>query len=367
MPNVYVSYQTLASLPLASTQVVKSSCNPKWDYQKLERISHTSLKSQVKFYLAYNKTTSLFAPHRNLAYSKKMISWSRTSSIDIYLGTAIRKANLRELFSYATSQTHFLFNGFFHDQCDGVAMSSPVAPILANLVKGYREEQWIITKILSCYITADTLMTLSIYFTMSRTQWSFEVISTLDILTLALLLKLNSGKLPFLDVLVDNSRASCITSIYHKSTYTGLLTNCLNFTCFKYKVSLIYTLVDRIITINNTTTGPLGKRSSATIAITLQRNSFRSHLIGKISKGCKNKFSFRPTQNNTSTTGENTTGIRYFKLPLVGDFSTITRKKTESTGWTFFLLSKSRFFQFQRSYSRCIKIPGCVSIHLCRM
>lgn len=83
MPNVYVSYQTLASLPLASTQVVKSSCNPKWDYQKLERISHTSLKSQVKFYLAYNKTTSLFAPHRNLAYSKKMISWSRTSSIYI--------------------------------------------------------------------------------------------------------------------------------------------------------------------------------------------------------------------------------------------------------------------------------------------
>ncbi|XP_020615586.1 C2 domain-containing protein 3-like isoform X2 [Orbicella faveolata] len=46
LPNVYVSYQTLASLPLASTPVVKSSCNPKWEYQKLERISYTSLKSQ---------------------------------------------------------------------------------------------------------------------------------------------------------------------------------------------------------------------------------------------------------------------------------------------------------------------------------
>ena len=55
MPNVYVSYQTLASLPLASTAVVKSSCSPKWEYQKLERISYTSLKSQVKFSLVYNK------------------------------------------------------------------------------------------------------------------------------------------------------------------------------------------------------------------------------------------------------------------------------------------------------------------------
>ena len=35
----------------------------------------------------------------------------------------------------------------------------------------------------------------------------------------------------------------------------------------------------------------------------------------------------RPTQNNTSTTGENTTGIRYLKLPFVGDFSTVTCKK----------------------------------------
>jgi len=53
MPNVYVSYQTLASSPVASTSVVKSSCSPKWEYQKLERISYASLKSQVKFYIVY--------------------------------------------------------------------------------------------------------------------------------------------------------------------------------------------------------------------------------------------------------------------------------------------------------------------------
>ena len=124
---------------------------------------------------------------------------------------------------------------------------------------------------------------------------------------------------------MDNSGTSCITSIYYKSTYTGLLTNFFSFTCFKYKVGLIYTLVDRIFKINNTTTGR--KKDLRQLSITLQWNSFPSHLIDKIIKGNENKFSSRPTQNNTSAIGENTTGIRYFKLPCVDDFSTVTRKK----------------------------------------
>ena len=109
------------------------------------------------------------------------------------------------------------------------------------------------------------------------------------------------------------------------STYTGLLTNFLSFTCFKYKAGLIYTLVDRTFKINNTTTGR--EKDLQQLSITLQRNSFPSHLIDKIIKGYKNKFSSRPTQNDTSTTGVNTTGIQHFKLPFVGDFSTVTRKK----------------------------------------
>ena len=124
---------------------------------------------------------------------------------------------------------------------------------------------------------------------------------------------------------MGNSGTSSITSIYHKSTYTGLLTNFLSFTCFKYKVGLIYSLVDRIFKINNTTTGR--EKDFRQLLITLQRNSFPSHLIDKIIKGYKNKFSFRPIQNNTSSPRENTTGIRYFKLPFVGDFSTVTRNK----------------------------------------
>ena len=45
-----------------------------------------------------------------------------------------------ELFFFATSETNFLFNGTAYDQIDGVAMGSPLAPILANLFMGHHEK-----------------------------------------------------------------------------------------------------------------------------------------------------------------------------------------------------------------------------------
>ena len=50
-------------------------------------------------------------------------------------------------------------------------------------------------------------------------------------------------KVPFLDVLLDNSNPaqSLVTSVFRKSTYTGLL----SFSPFSYKLDLIRTLVDR--------------------------------------------------------------------------------------------------------------------------
>ena len=41
----------------------------------------------------------------------------------------LSERELRSLFTIATSQTHFLFNGSFYDQIDGVAMGSPLAPV----------------------------------------------------------------------------------------------------------------------------------------------------------------------------------------------------------------------------------------------
>ena len=66
-----------------------------------------------------------------------------------YPNLKISSDNLTKLFKFATCETHFLFNGKFYDQIDGVAMGSPLAPVLANLFMGHNEKlglenfQWI--------------------------------------------------------------------------------------------------------------------------------------------------------------------------------------------------------------------------------
>ena len=55
---------------------------------------------------------------------------------------ATRK-ELRELFEFCTSKTNFIFNGVIYDQIDGIAMGSPLAPVLANLFMGVHESKWL--------------------------------------------------------------------------------------------------------------------------------------------------------------------------------------------------------------------------------
>jgi len=52
-------------------------------------------------------------------------------------------SHVLSLFTVATAQTHFSFNGSFYDQIDGVAMGSPLAPGLANLFMGHHEKMWL--------------------------------------------------------------------------------------------------------------------------------------------------------------------------------------------------------------------------------
>ena len=59
------------------------------------------------------------------------------------LDLKISRKDLQKLFQFATNQTNFLFNGNMYDQIDGVAMGSPLAPILANIFIGYHEKGWI--------------------------------------------------------------------------------------------------------------------------------------------------------------------------------------------------------------------------------
>ena len=141
-------------------------------------------------------------------------------------------SDLKRLFSFATAETHFLFKGSFYDQNDGVAMGSPLAPVLANLFLGHHEKIW-----LEQYQGPEVLFyrryvddTFCLFHSEQDAITFFDYINSQHPNIRFTMEKEIDHVLPFLDVLINNThRGSVVTSIFRKKPFTGLLTNYLSF------------------------------------------------------------------------------------------------------------------------------------------
>ena len=242
----------------------------------------------------------------------------------------INKNDLKKLFHFATSQTHFLFFDNFYDQIDGVAMGSPLAPVLANLFMGYHEQLWLsdplVPKVLYYRRYVDD--TLCLFDNENLAMSFFNFINSQHPNIKFTFEKETNGKISFLDVLISKSSNEFITSVFHKKTYTGLLTNYLSFTSFKYKLALIKTLIDRTFKINNTNTG--FQTDLKNLTETLKRNSFPYHVIDKVTKCFLTKINLSkhpPISVNATIDSANDSNVRYYKLPFIGNHSKLTSIK----------------------------------------
>ena len=56
---------------------------------------------------------------------------------------SISRKELKKLFPFPTSQTHFIYNSKFYNQMDGVAIGSSLAPALVNIFMGLHESKWL--------------------------------------------------------------------------------------------------------------------------------------------------------------------------------------------------------------------------------
>ena len=120
------------------------------------------------------------------------------------VGIKITKKELKHLFIYATSKTHFLFNGSIYDQIAGVAMGSPLVLVLVNLLMGHYEHKWIqgysgigpghyrryVDEIFALFQTEEQADLFFSYLKKRHPNISFTIE------------KEENGKLPFLDVLL---------------------------------------------------------------------------------------------------------------------------------------------------------------------
>lgn len=136
-------------------------------------------------------------------------------------------------------------------------------------------------------------------------------------------------KLAFLDVLISKTkRSTCMMTVFHKKTYTVLLMNFLRFTPFSYKIGLVKTLIDRTFRINTTTKGlNADVREVVATLISWWQCNFPSFPINKIKNMYLDKTNQDQTSKNNSSQIPKNASTKYYKLPYVSNYSTITEKK----------------------------------------
>ena len=233
-------------------------------------------------------------------------------------GMEISRDDLKKLFKLATSGTQFMFNGNFYEQLDGVAMGSSIAPILANLFLGYHEGKWIgdyegnkpsyykryVDDIIAGFENENEAKSFLAYLNSKHNNIKF----TLEME--------KEKRLPFLDVLLDNSQ-KLVPSIYRKGTFSGVLTNYFSFTPMKYKIGLVRCLIDRIFKFNNIRLG--FRKDFKNVFKILGCNYYPKYIIIKLLK-----FSMKREEKKTEESKNS-----YFKLPYIDKLSTTFKIKLQ--------------------------------------
>ena len=166
----------------------------------------------------------------------------------------ITRKELKKLFFFATSQTHFIFNSKFYNQIDGIAMGSPLAPVLANIIMGFHESKWLNVYNLKkpkFYLRYVDDVLAAFDNEQDSSNFSNFLNNRHPNIKLTIEKQINHF-IAFLDVFISgNNNQNLTLQTYHKSTYTGVLLSFKSFTSFSYKISLIKCLIDRSFKICN--------------------------------------------------------------------------------------------------------------------
>ncbi|CAF3764573.1 unnamed protein product [Rotaria sp. Silwood1] len=192
------------------------------------------------------------------------------------------RSQFKQLLEYAVCNVPFRFLDKIFLQIDGVAMGSPLGPILADLFMSNLEQKlnkfstnkpltWIryVDDIFCIFKTNQNIKD----FLIRINKWHSNIKFTPE--------HEHDDKLSFLDVLIqrDNINNVYNTSLYRKPTNTNLYLLYESNQCREYKLSLIRTLVIRIHLICST--DALKESEIKLMKETLITNGYPSHLIRK--------------------------------------------------------------------------------------
>ena len=230
----------------------------------------------------------------------------------------LNKSRLLKLLSWSTKNITFQFNNKFYKQLDGVAMGSPIGPLLADVMINYvidkaiertpldHKPKFFCRYVDDCFATFTNTSSIEIFLrnlnsVHSQIQFTKEVES--------------HNSLAFLDVLIEKTDKGIKTSTYHKPTRTGHLTKFSSFSPLRYKRNLVNSLLHRSYSVCNSYSQI--DTEFRFIKNTLLRNEYPSGFIDK----CIRQFLNKKFAPRTPFIQKNPSKYFLFKLPYLGNIS----------------------------------------------
>ena len=159
------------------------------------------------------------------------------------------KAVFIELMQMVTSGVEFNFNNTIYQQTDGIAVGSPLGPVLADIFVGYEENKLFNFSVKPLFYKRYVDDTFAIFENEVECDEFFNILNSLHPALKFTSEKEESESLTLLDVKIQKSDSKFMTLVYRKSAFTGQYIRWDSFGPFKRKKNLISTLVHRALRI----------------------------------------------------------------------------------------------------------------------
>ncbi|PFX24194.1 hypothetical protein AWC38_SpisGene11201 [Stylophora pistillata] len=204
----------------------------------------------------------------------------------------LQQDQLARLLEIATTNQLFQLNSQLYQHTDGVAMSSPLGPLMANVFMCHREEKLtgdgLMPQLYKRYVD-DTLAR------MPSADAAAEFLSILNGLHPSLTFTMElpvDNKIPFISIEIVRNGTKLETRVYRKPANTGLLQHFQNHTDKSYKDSLSQTMMHRAYALSSSTEA--FNAECAKLRSIFSRLDYPMSLIDP----AINKFLFRNTSAN---------------------------------------------------------------------
>ena len=157
----------------------------------------------------------------------------------------LQKDQLTQLLRMASTDHVLQFDGQLYEQCDGVAMGSPLGPLSANVFMCHLEERLSDNDLIPSFYRRYVDYALTIMPGLDAAESFLNALNGLHPSIHVTMELSNDNSIPFVGTLIKKNGNKLQTQVYRKPTNTGLLLHFQSHTDLRYKKCLIVTMVHR--------------------------------------------------------------------------------------------------------------------------